>query len=68
MAAYKTKDYLAGTYGGSDCEHVVFHKSIAEATGKHMYLDPSMRTVMSWWTGATDGWQHSDNLGAGVQG
>jgi hypothetical protein len=48
LAIYETQAYLAGTYDGADCEHVTFHASIAERTGRRMYLDPSMRTVMSW--------------------
>lgn len=48
MAIYRTADYLAGTYDGSDCEHVPFHASIARATGRSLYLCPSMRTVMAW--------------------
>lgn len=49
FAIYRTAAYLVGTYdGASDCEHVTFHRSIAEATGEHMYLCPGMRTVMQW--------------------
>lgn len=49
LAIYRTADYLRGTYDGTqDCEHVAFHKSIAAATGKSMYLCPSMRTLMAW--------------------
>lgn len=48
MAIYETGAYLAGVYDGSDCEHVPFHESIAKKTGKSLYLDPAMRTVMSW--------------------
>jgi hypothetical protein len=48
MAIYETGAYLSGTYDGSDCEHVPFHASIAAKTGKLLYLDPAMRTVMSW--------------------
>lgn len=48
LAAYRGAAYLAGTYDGTDCEHVPFHRSIAEATGQHLYLCPSMRCVMSW--------------------
>lgn len=47
MAVYRTSDYLAGRYDGSDCEHVTFHASIAQAGGR-MYLDPAMRTIMHW--------------------
>jgi hypothetical protein len=49
FAIYRTAAYLSGKYdGASDCEHVTFHRSIAEATGEHMYLCPGMRTVMRW--------------------
>jgi hypothetical protein len=48
MAIYETGAYLSGTYDGSDCEHVPFHASIAAKTGKSLYLDPAMRTVMKW--------------------
>lgn len=49
MAVYRTDAYLRGTYDGTqDCEHVPFHKSIAKATGQHLYLCPAMRTVMHW--------------------
>jgi hypothetical protein len=58
MAAYRTQDYLAGTYSGEDCEHVLFHRTIAARTGRRLYLDPAMRTVMHW---VTDGRQHSDD-------
>lgn len=50
MAVYRAADYLAGAYDGSDCEHVPFHRSIAEATGKRFYLCPGMRTVATWVT------------------
>ena len=49
FAIYRNEAYLAGTYDGTrDCEHVPFHKSVAKATGQHLYLCPSMRTVMHW--------------------
>lgn len=48
MAIYETGAYLAGVYDGRDCEHVPFHESIAKKTGKSLYLDPAMRTVMQW--------------------
>ena len=59
MAIYDTYAYLKGTYNGSsDCEHVGFHRTMAERTKGRLYLDPSMRTVMHW---INDGGQHSDN-------
>jgi hypothetical protein len=48
LAIYETQAYLAGTYDGSDCEHVPFHASIAERTGLRLYLNPAMRSVMYW--------------------
>ncbi len=52
---YRTADYLAGTYDGeTDCEHVPFHVSIAERTGRSLYLCPGMRTVMTWMQEAED--------------
>jgi len=49
MAIYRTDAYLRGTYDGTaDCEHVPFHQSIADATGQHLYLNPSQRMLMSW--------------------
>ena len=60
MAIYRTDAYLRGTYDGTtDCEHVSFHRSIAEATGQHLYLCPSMRTLMHWM--ANHGGQHGDD-------
>lgn len=56
LVIYRTADYLAGTYAGElDCEHVPFHESIAQATGKTLYLNPSQRCVMHWLPEATDG-------------
>ena len=48
FAVYKTQDYLRGTYSGQDCEHVTFHRSIQDATGSGLYLNPSQRTIMQW--------------------
>ena len=48
LCVYRTQDYLRGKYSGEDCEHVPFHKSIAETTGRALYLNPSMRTIMEW--------------------
>ena len=48
LAIYRGTDYLAGTYAGHDCEHVCFHRSIHEATGKRLALNPSMRCVSFW--------------------
>lgn len=39
LCLYRTPAYLAGRYGGGDCEHVVFHRKMAEA-GWELYLNP----------------------------
>ena len=49
MAIYRTQDYLLGTYDGrTDCEHTAFHRTIAERTGRSLYINPSQRTIMRW--------------------
>jgi len=49
MCIYRADAYLRGAYDGvRDCEHVPFHQSIANATGQHMYVNPSQRMLMSW--------------------
>lgn len=48
VALYRTEAYLRGTYDGRDCEHVPFHESIAAATGQHLYVNPSQRTLVHW--------------------
>ena len=58
MALYRGWAYLGGEYGGQDCEHVVFHRTIQERHQKRLYLDPSMRTVMHW---ITDGGRDCDH-------
>lgn len=71
MAIYRPEAFFAGRYIGGDCEHVNFHRSIVDATGMGMYLNPSQRLTMAWMTpgeSATDGGQHGDNLDAGVPG
>jgi hypothetical protein len=61
MAMYDTFAFLRGHYDGEkDCEHVAFHRSIAERTGQRLYLDPSMRMVMHWLE-QPDGGRHSDD-------
>ena len=55
MAIYDTFAYLRGRYDGeTDCEHVPFHRSIAERTGQKLFLDPSMRMIMRWIEQAAD--------------
>ena len=48
LCIYRTADYLAGTYTGEDCEHVTFHRTMAERTGRTVYLNPTQRCVMQW--------------------
>ena len=60
MAIYRGRSYISGTYDGSDCEHVTFHRSIAERAvldpgdyyhgpdHTRMALNPSMRCVSFW--------------------
>jgi hypothetical protein len=60
MCIYKTHAYLAGTYDGSDCEHVPFHRTMAERTKATLYLDPAMRIVMHWMEPG-DGGNHGDD-------
>jgi hypothetical protein len=62
LCVYRADPYLSGKYGGSDCEHVVFHRSIAEQarlwSDEHyrLGLNPSSRAVSFWVP--TDGGQH----------
>lgn len=49
LTIYRMGAYLAGEYDGEhDCEHVPFHRSIAKATGQHLYICPAMRCLMNW--------------------
>lgn len=48
LCIYRAADFQTGVYSGTDCEHVTFHQSIAEKTGRRLYLNPSQRTVMKW--------------------
>lgn len=48
LAIYRPEAFFAGTYTGHDCEHVDFHRSVSEATGLRMYLNPAQRIVMAW--------------------
>lgn len=57
LCIYRTDEYLAGKYDGSDCEHVTFHESVSKATGRALFLNPSQRCVMRW----LDGGQHGDD-------
>lgn len=60
LAVYRGYRYLQGRYGGDDCEHVTFHRSIEEAASDEdgdyyrgvsdtrLALNPSMRCVSFW--------------------
>ncbi len=60
LAVYRAERYVQGKYDGSDCEHVTFHRSIAEAAAKdegdYYYgpdytrfgLNPSSRCTSFW--------------------
>lgn len=48
LTIYRPEAFFAGTYTGEDCEHVTFHRSIREATGMGMFLNPGQRMVMNW--------------------
>lgn len=67
LAIYRTASYLAGTYSGKDCEHVPFNQTMQMRTGQHLFLNPSMRTVMSWME-PDDGRKYGNNLPADVSG
>ncbi len=58
LAVYDAREYLRGTYGGDDCEHVVLHRSI-QRPGWRFGLNPSSRCV-SYWT-PRDARQHGDD-------
>lgn len=62
LTIYRKDAYLKGTYDGTaDCEHVPFHKSIARATGQHLYVCPAMRCVMQWVPEERHARQHGDD-------
>jgi hypothetical protein len=47
LAVYRGERFLQGRYSGEDCEHVMFHRSIA-ANGGRFGLNPSSRSVSFW--------------------
>jgi hypothetical protein len=56
LGIYRREAFLKGRYDGADCEHVTFHKSVADATGQHLFLNPGQRMLMHWLLEAsTDG-------------
>lgn len=48
MAIYRPEHLFHATYSGGDCEHVLAHRSIFEATGARMMFNPSQRLCMNW--------------------
>ena len=56
LCVYREKPFVNGKYEGSDCEHVMLHRSIREATGLRLGLNPSSRCVSFW---VPNGGQHS---------
>lgn len=50
LAVYDAEYYALGKYGGADCEHVTFHRSIMERTRNcsRLGLNPSSRCVSFW--------------------
>jgi hypothetical protein len=57
LAVYDRETYVRGTYSGDDCEHVTFHRSIADANPHRRFgLNPSSRCVSFWVP--THGGQH----------
>lgn len=62
MAIYRPEHLFQATYSGGDCEHVLAHRSIFDATGGRMALNPSQRLCMNWIpAGVTDGGQHDNH-------
>ena len=60
LAVYGYDQFVRGTYSGDDCEHVMFHRSIAEAFPHHRFgINPSSRCVSFWVP--TDAGQHGDD-------
>jgi hypothetical protein len=56
LGIYRREAFLRGRYDGADCEHVTFHKSVADATGQHLFVNPGQRMLMHWLLEAsTDG-------------
>jgi hypothetical protein len=56
LCIYRREAFLRGSYDGADCEHVTFHKSVSDATGQHLFLNPGQRMLMHWaMEASTDG-------------
>lgn len=45
LAIYRMAAFAAGRYGGEDCEHLVFHDSLARAGYGRVLLNPSMLSL-----------------------
>jgi hypothetical protein len=44
LCLYRREAYLAGVYGGGDCEHVLHHKAMQKA-GYQLFLNPGSRYI-----------------------
>ena len=58
-AVYRYGEFVRGTYSGEDCEHVMFHRSVADACTRRFGLNPSSRCVSFWVP--QDAGQHGDD-------
>jgi hypothetical protein len=47
LGLYRMVAMKAASYGGSDCEHVVFHQRLRQAGFERMYLNPSQIVLYS---------------------
>ena len=47
LGVYRGQAFLSTTYGGSDCEHVVFHEGLRSAGFHRLFLNPSQIVLHS---------------------
>lgn len=45
LAIYRMEAFAAGSYGGDDCEHVAFHRSLAQRGLSRIFMNPSQLTL-----------------------
>lgn len=45
LGVYRMEAFLAGRYGGGDCEHVALHRQMREAGHARIFLNPSQITI-----------------------